>query len=98
MILVILIGGSEGKMRSFLVPFRNRYWSFSIEQKVFVLHLLKDRGGVLVSERSMYRSFEVDLDVSAAVWCLEVLQDVIKSDELKLFFRKHKGSQSVVLA
>ena len=41
---------------------------------------------------------EVELDVGAAVWCLEVLQDVINFEELKPFFRKHRGSNYVVLA
>ena len=78
--------------------FRNRYWSFKIEQKVFVLQLTKDGGGVSISERSRLRSFQVELDVSAAVWCLEILQEVVLFEECKPFFRKYRGSLSTVLA
>ena len=79
-------------------PFRNRYWSFKVEQKVFVLHLTVDRGGVRISERSRLRSFEIEFDVGAAMWCLEMLQEVINLEESKSFFRKHRGSNFVVLA
>ena len=55
------------------VAFRNRYWSFKIEQKVFVLHLLRDKGGIQTSEQTRLGSFEIEIDVSIAVWCLEVM-------------------------
>ena len=77
---------------------RNRYWSFRIEQKVFVIHLTKDGGGVRISERSRFRSFVVEIDVCAAVWCLETLQEVALSAKSKSFFRKHRGSNYSVLA
>ena len=77
---------------------RNRFWTFKIEQKIFVLHLTKDGGGVRISERSRLRSFEVEIDVCAAVWCLETLQEVVLSDESKSFFRKYRGSNFSVLA
>ena len=41
--------------------FKNRYWSFKIEQKFFVLRLLKDKGGVRTSEET---------DLEASRWLL----------------------------
>ena len=81
-----------------MVVFRNRYWSFKIEQKVFVLHLLRDGGGVCISERTRLRSFELEIDVPAAVWCLEVLQEVLYGEESEAFCRKYRGSNNVLLA
>ena len=37
------------------------------------------------------------LDVSAAVWCLETMQEVLHVDVDKEFFRKYRGSNSVLL-
>ena len=80
-----------------MAVFRNRYWSFRIEQKVFVLHLLRDGGGIRISERTRFRSFDMELDVPAAVWCMETLQEVLHGDFNKGFFRKYRGSNSVLL-
>ena len=68
-----------------MAVFRNRYWSFKIEQKVFVLNLLRDGGGVRISERNRLRSFEMVLDAPAAVWCLETLQEVLLTKDNKSF-------------
>ena len=78
--------------------FRNRYWNSKIEQKVFVLHLLKDGGGVHISERTRLGSFELEIDVSAAVWCMEILQEILLVDDNKPFFRKYRGSISLLSA
>ena len=83
---------------SYRKSIRNRYWSFKIEQKVFVLQLTKDGGGVSISERSRLRSFQVEINVSAAVWCLEILQEVVLLEERQPFFRKYRGSVPTVLA
>ena len=78
--------------------FRNRYWSYKFQHKVFVLHLLKDSGGVCISERNKVGSFELQIDASAAVWCLEVLQELLLDDDHQQFFRKYRGSNFVLLA
>ena len=78
--------------------FRNRYWSFKIEQKVFVLRLWKGGGGVCISERTRLGSFELQVDVSAAVWCLDILQEILLVEDNKPFFRKYRGSNSLLLA
>lgn len=53
---------------------RNHYWSFEIEHKVFVLHLSENGGLVKVSERTRLASFGLEVEVAAAVWCVEILQ------------------------
>lgn len=78
--------------------FRNRYWSFRLQQKVFVLHLLRDGGGIKISERTRFRSFELELAVPAAVWCLEIMQEVVSVEDSEAFFRKFRGSNFVLLA
>ena len=78
--------------------FRNRYWSFRLEQKVFVLHLLRDGGGINISERTRFRSFEMELCVTAAVWCLEVMQEVVLVEDKQEFVRKFRGPNFVLLA
>ena len=77
--------------------FRNRYWSFKLKHKVFVHHLLKDGGGVRICERTRLGSFELQIDVSAAVWCMEILQEILLDDDHKQFFRKYRGSNFVLL-
>lgn len=77
--------------------FRNRYWSFRIEQKVFVLFLSKDGMSIRISERTRLASFDLDLEVSAAVWCLELFKEVSYFDGKKIF-KKFRGSSFVVLA
>ena len=81
-----------------MFKFKNRYWSFKIEHKVFVTQLLRDGGGVRISERSRLRSFELEIDVPAAVWCLEILQEALTVEESKVFCRKYRGSNIVLLA
>ena len=80
-----------------MFKFRNRYWSFKIEHKVFVTQLLRDGGGVRISERTRLRSFELELDVAAAVWCLEVMQEILSVEDSKIFCRKYRGSNFVLL-
>lgn len=75
---------------------RNCYWSFEIEHKVFILHLFEDGGHVKVSERTRLASFGLELEVVAAVWCLEILQGLIASANVKLF-RKFHGANYVLL-
>ena len=81
-----------------MIKFRNKYWSFKIERKIFVTQLLRDGGGVRISERSRLRSFELEINVATAVWCLEVLQEVLSAKESKVFCRKYRGSHTVLLA
>ena len=92
---IIINSDKKGKIKG---VFRNRYWSFKIKQKVFVLHLLKDGGGVCISERTRLGSFELQVDVSVAVWCMEILQKILLVDDNKPFFRKYRGSNSLLLA
>ena len=78
--------------------FRNRYWSFNIEQKVFVIHLTRDGGGIRISERTRVRSYDLEIDVAAAVWCLETVKEVLRDGVSKIFCRKYRASNMVLLA
>lgn len=78
--------------------FRNKYWSFRVEQKVFVLFLSKDGGSVRISERMRTRSFDLVVDVAAVVWCLETFQEAILANKREKFFKKYRGSNFVLLA
>ena len=40
----------------------------------------------------------MEIDVVAAVWCLEVLQEVLSVEESKVLCRKYRGSNIVLLA
>ena len=56
-----------------------------------MLHLLRDGGGVRISERNRLSSYELVLDVSTVVWCMESLQAVLVID--KAFFLEVQGVQ-----
>ena len=77
--------------------FRNIYWSFKIEHKIFVIQLSRDGGGISISERTRVRSFHLEIDVAAAVWCLESLQELLSNGVSKNFCRKYRGSNMVLL-
>lgn len=77
--------------------FRNCYWSFQINQKVFVLHLSEDGGHVKFSERTRLASFGLELEVSAAVWCIEILQELTGQDVYQKFFRKQRRPNYILL-
>ena len=40
----------------------------------------------------------MELDVSAAVWCLEIMQEVLLVEDAKAFFRKYRGTNTVLMA
>ena len=63
-----------------------------------MLNLLRDGGGVRISERNRLRSFEMVLDAPAVVWCLETLHEVLLTADNKSFLRKYRGSNIVLLA
>ena len=55
-------------------------------------------GGIKISEGTRHISFDLEQLVPAAVWCLEILQEVVLVDNTKAFFRKYRGSNFVLLA
>lgn len=47
--------------------------------------------------RTRFRSFDLEIDVEAAVWCLETVQELLIADDSKVFCRKYRGSNIVLL-
>ena len=60
--------------------------------------MLKDGVGVCISKCTRLGSFEIQIDVTAAVWVLEILQEILVADDNKPFFRKYRSSNSLLIA
>ena len=77
---------------------RSKLWEFRIEQKQFALFLSNDGGSVIISEKTWYNSFELKVDVAAAVWMKETLGEALLNGDTGQFIRKYRGSNLVLLA
>ena len=75
-----------------------RYRDFRIEQKVFVLQLSTDGGCVIVCGKTRLASFEIMVDVAAAVWMKETLDKALGRGDAGQFVRKYRGSSFVLIA
>ena len=78
--------------------FSRRYWDFMIEQKVFALSLSSNGGSLIISERKRYVSFEMKVEVAAAVWMKAVLDEALVSGADGQFVRKFRGIDVVLIA
>ena len=65
--------------------FRNMYWDFVIENKVFVLHLTSNGVSVIISERKRFASFEMRVEVAAAVWMIDMLDEALDRGAVEQF-------------
>lgn len=59
--------------------------------------MLKDGEAVKISERIRLASFGLDVEVTAAVWCLEILQDFTEEFLNKKLFKNFIGANFVIL-
>ena len=57
-----------------------------------------DGGSIIISERTRFASFEVRVDVDAAEWMLETLNEVLVRGTVAQFVRKYRGHSSVLIA
>ena len=65
---------------------------------MFVLYLSIDGGSVMISERTRLASFEMMVDVAAAVYMKETLDEALVTGAIGQFVRKYKGSSFVLNA
>ena len=77
---------------------RSSVWDFRIEQKLFSLVLSNDGGSVIIRERTRMASFQLKVDVAAAVWMKETLEEALVVGGVGQFMRKYRGSNSVLIA
>ena len=77
---------------------RSRLWDFRIEQKVFALYLSNDGGSVMISERTRQDTFELKVDIAAAVWLKETLEEALDNGDVGSFVRKYRGTNFVLIA
>ena len=83
---------------SYTIASRSTPWEFRIEQKLFVLQLSKDGGSVIVKEKSKQATFELIIDIAAAVWMTETLEEALVKGDIYQFVRKYRGSNFVLIA
>ena len=79
-------------------PSRSSLWDFRIEQKLFSLVLSNDGGSVIIRERTRHASFQLKVDVAAAVWMKETLNGALITGGEGQFLRKFRGSNYVLIA
>ena len=77
---------------------RSNLWDFRIEQKLFSLVLSNDGGSVIIRERTRMASFQLKVDVAAAVWMKETLEEALVVGGVGQFMRKYRGSNSMLIA
>ena len=82
----------------FSPPSRSSLWDFRIEKKLFSLLLSNDGGSVIIRERTRHASFQLKVDVVAAMWMKETLNEVLRMGWVRQFMRKYRGSNFVLIA
>ena len=65
---------------------------------MFVIQLSNDGGSVIVSEKTRQAIFDLKVDIAAAVWLKESLEEALVNGDVGQFVRKYRGSNFVLIA